>query len=428
LSTSLLEPDAPWRTWAAADKLRLRRELWHRVARPEQRIPEGEWRTWYLQGGRGSGKTRSAAEAFAEIIEASEPGEWAIVAPTYGAARDVCVEGRSGLLQALGLPRTYDGWNRSMGELRLGDGSVVYVDGADDGALRVQGKNLRGVWCDEVGLWRRWDLAWRESIAFAVRLAPALVIASGTPKQGHGLVRLLVEDDTVVKSRLRTSDNLANLSPDAVADLEAAYAGTRRGRQELEGEWLDDVEGALWTMPLVEDARVAVAPALVRTVVGVDPAGTARTDSDETGIVAAGLAADGHVYVLADASCQRSPDGWARAVMETYDAVLGDRIVAEKTMGWDMVAHTLRTVDPSLPITEVHAAKSKRLRAEPVAALYEQGRVHHVGAFPALEDQMCSWVPGDASPDRVDALVYAVSDLVLGKPGRRRSIVVPEAA
>lgn len=412
-----------------AAKRALRRALWHRVARPEQQPPAGGWRVWYLQGGRGSGKTRGAAEAFAEQIETADAGDWAVIAPTYGDARDVCIEGPSGLLQALGLARSYAGWNRSIGELRLPAGGTVFVDGADDGALRVQGKNLRGAWCDEIGLWRRWQIAWHESLSFAVRLSPARIIASGTPKEGHGLVRLLIEDASVVKSRLRTSDNLSNLSAAAVAELETRYAGTRRGRQELEGEFLTDTPGALWTAAMIDETRVAAAPVLKRVVVAIDPAVTSSDESDETGIVAAGIAHDGHVYVLADRSGRYTPDGWARAAVDVYDDLEGDRVVAEVNNGGDLVERVLRMVDPGLPYRAVHASRGKRVRAEPVAALYEQGRVHHVGVFDMLEGQLCGWTPESAgSPDRLDALVWAVTDLAVDGKGRRRSIVVPEAA
>lgn len=416
--TQVLERD--WRSWSVEDKRRLRRELWHRAARAEQRLPEGDWRVWYLQGGRGSGKTRGASEAFAEIIEQwDEPGaEWGGIFPTYGDGRDVGVEGPSGLLQALGLPRTWAGWNRSMGELRLPTGGIVYIDGADDGALRVQGKNLRGAWCDEVGLWRRWDLAWRESVAFAVRLSPALIIASGTPKEGHGLVKLLVNDPTIPKSRLRTRDNLANLSEAAVEELTKKYSGTRRGRQELEGEFLTDVPGSLWTADMID--HVETRPELVRVTTAVDPAVTSGEDSDETGVVVAGKGTDGHCYVLADRSCHLSPEQWARRVVKAHDDHEGDRVVGEANNGGDLVETVLRAVDPSVPYKKVHASRGKRVRAEPVAALYEQGRVHHVGLFGELEEQMISWTPdsGD-SPDRMDALVWAVTDLML-EPERRR--------
>lgn len=426
--SAVLERPADWHHWPVDDKRRLRRRLWHdRAARPEQRLPDGDWRTWYLQGGRGSGKTRAAAEAFAQLIEDNEPGEWGIVAPTYGDGRDVCMEGPSGLLQALGLPRTYSGWNRSMGELRLPDGTVVYVDGADDGALRVQGKNLRGVWCDEVGLWRRWDLAWRESIAFAVRLAPAKIIASGTPKQGHGLVRLLVQDPAVVKSRLRTHDNVANLSPAAVADLEAAYAGTRRGLQELEGELLLDTPGALWTIESFDrdGFRTPAPDSLERVVVGIDPAVTSEETSDESGIVVAGRRGD-ESWVLEDLSLRADPATVARTAVAAYHDLQADRLVVEVNNGGDWLPALIATVDRTVKVDKVHASRGKALRAQPVAGLYEQGRVHHAGVMPVLEEQMCSWTPESrTSPDRLDALVWAVTALhpeLSGK--RRRSLVV----
>lgn len=429
---ALLEPDAEWRSWSPEKKRRLRRHLWHRAARPEQRIPEGDWRVWYLQGGRGSGKTRSAAEALAELIEDSPVGEWAIIAPTYGDGRDTCMEGPSGLLQALGLPRTYQGWNRSMGELRLPEGGIVYVDGADDGALRVQGKNLRGAWCDEVGLWRRWDLAWNESIAFAVRLEPALLIASGTPKQGHGLVRLLVNDPSVRKSRLRTRDNLANLSPVAVAELEARFAGTRQGRQELDGELLTDTPGALWSLAQFETPgfRMSEFPDLERLVVAIDPAVTSNETSDESGIVAAGRSGD-RTYVLEDQSMRADPHTVAVTAVRMYHDLAADRIVVEDNNGADWIPALIRTVDASVRVDKVHASRGKALRAQPVAGLYEQGRVHHVGQLAQLEDQMCSWTPeSKSSPDRLDALVWAVTALhpELSGSKRRRSIVMPEAA
>jgi len=404
------------------DKRRLARQLWHRAARPEQLLPPGDWRVWYLQGGRGSGKTRAAAEALAELIETSDPGDWAVIAPTYGDARDVCIEGPSGLLQALGLSRSFAGWNRSIGELRLPGDGTVFVDGADDGALRVQGKNLRGAWCDEVGLWRRWDMAWHESLSFAVRLQPARIVASGTPKEGHGLVRLLINDATIPKSRLRTRDNLRNLSPAAVAELEERYAGTRRGRQELEGEFLTDIPGALWTRHLIENARAERPPTLRRVVVAVDPAVTSAEGSDETGIIAAGLGVDGHVYVLADRSCRESPDRWARRAVSLLEETGADRIVAEVNNGGDLVEQVLRTVDRNVPYRKVTASRGKRLRAEPVAALYEQGRVHHAGVFPELEDQMVTWTPeSTGSPDRLDALVWAATELALSARGTSRA-------
>jgi predicted phage terminase large subunit-like protein len=233
-------------TWPTADKIkllgRLRSELWFEQSRPEQRQPEGEWRIWYLMGGRGSGKSRTGAETFCSWIHDHPGGEWAIVAPTFADARDTCVESSSsGILTILGP--AVQNWNRSLGEVLLVDGSKVYLDGADDGALRIQGKNLRGAWCDEVGLWNQWDRAWNESLAFAVRHAPARIVATGTPKMGHGLVKILVDDPQVPKAQMRTSDNVQNLNPAAVRELYTKYGGTRLGSQELDGEWLEAIEG-----------------------------------------------------------------------------------------------------------------------------------------------------------------------------------------
>jgi predicted phage terminase large subunit-like protein len=232
--------------WPTADKIkllgRLRVELWRELARPEQQQPPGDWRTWYLMGGRGSGKSRTGAETFCDWINEWPSGEWAIVAPTFADARDTCVESASsGILPILGP--AVQNWNRSLGELLLVDGTKIYLDGADDGALRIQGKNLRGAWCDEIGLWNQWDRAWNESLSFAVRHEPSKIVATGTPKMGHGLVKILVEDPQVPKSRMRTSDNLVNLNPAAVRDLYTKYGGTRLGEQELEGEWLEAIEG-----------------------------------------------------------------------------------------------------------------------------------------------------------------------------------------
>jgi phage terminase large subunit-like protein len=248
MSTVLSEQS--WTSWPRSAKLKLlvalREERWRQNARPEQVAPLGDWRTWYLQGGRGAGKTRTGAETLAGWIHAYPPGDWAIVAPTYGAARDVCVEGRdSGLLAALSGLLEPGGWNRSMGSLELRSGAKVYVDGADDGALRIQGKNLCGVWADEVGLWKDWETAWHYSIAHAVRFEPGRIIATGTPKMGHGLVRLLIEDPKVPVSRMRTIDNIEHLSDVSVKQLMEMYAGTRIGRQELEGEWFAELEGDL---------------------------------------------------------------------------------------------------------------------------------------------------------------------------------------
>jgi phage terminase large subunit-like protein len=345
-----------------------------------------------------------------------------VVAPTDSAVRDVCIEGPSGLIHALGTnlaeikrgaSRLVTSYNQSSAILRLRNGSVIYADGADDGAPTIQGKNLRGLWADEVGLWRKWQQAWEESIRYAVRLSPARIVATGTPKRGHPLVKSLMADGAVHKTLLRTSDNAANLDPRLLAELYAKYGGTTLGRQELEGEILDDVPGALWHRGLIEMLRVSVAPELTRIVVAIDPSATSTESADEAGVVVAGVDALGEGYILDDLSARTSPSLWAAAAVSAYHTRKADRIVAEVNNGGEMVEALLRVTAPSVSYKAVTATHGKTTRAEPIAALYEQGRVHHVGAFEALEDQMCSWVPGEKSPDRMDALVWALTDLML---------------
>jgi phage terminase large subunit-like protein len=415
----------------------LRRYAWRSTARLEQIAPQGSWLVWYVRGGRGGGKTWTGANNFAEMLVGSEPGEWAVVAPTYGDARDTCIEStESGLIKALGGKAGPNGmlidkgphiasWNRSMGDLRLTNGSVVYADGADDGALRIQGKNLRGAWCDEVGLWRKWETAWDESLRYAVRKAPARIIATGTPKRNmpaRKLVARLLADPKIERSLLRTVDNAAHLHPEVLEDL-LSLVGTTLGRQELEGELLDDIDGALWTASLIDAHRVDEAPVLERVVVSVDPAGRASAQSDETGIVVAGCQ-DGHGYVLDDLSGRFTPDGWGRRTCLAYVEHQADAVVFERNNGHDMGPHIIRSswlelaregvVDGPVPrIVEVWATRGKQVRAEPLVAQYEQGRWHHVGGLPVLEDQLCNWVPGEGSPDRMDALVWAAWNLTM---------------
>lgn len=334
------------------------------------------------------------------------------------------MEGGSGLLRALQGAYERKAWNRSLGTLTLLDGSKVFIDGADDGAYRIQGKNLRGLWADEVGLWRNWQTAWNESIAYAVRLEPGRIIATGTPKQAHGLVRQLLKDARTVVSHMRTIDNIDNLDRSSVDALIERYQGTRLGRQELEGEFLDEPLGALWTLALIDSLRVPYPPELSRIVIGVDPSGTPHEDTgaSETGIVVAGFSHYlQHAYVLADASLHASPDTWGRQVVNAYHGaftggVRADVVLAEKNFGGEMVRTVINAIDANVPVKLVTASRGKAVRAEPVAAKYEQGKVHHVGEFSHLEEQMATFIPGDlsqASPDRMDALVWALTELMI---------------
>ncbi len=394
--------------------------LWREKARPEQLPPES-WRTWYVRGGRGSGKTWTGGNTLAEMALA-EPGEYGVVAPTDSAVRDVCMEGPSGLLHAFGTniaeikrgaSRHVASYNQTLAQARLRNGSVIYGDGADDGAPTIQGKNLRGLWADEVGLWRKWKQAWEESIRYAVRLSPARIVATGTPKRGHPLVLALMADPGVHKTLLRTSDNAANLDPVLLSELYAKYGGTTLGRQELEGEILSDVPDALWQRSLIDALRVPVIPALVRVVVAIDPSATSTESADECGIIAAGVNWEGHAFVLHDRTLRASPSRWAANAIALYHDLKADRIVAETNNGGEMVGQVIRSIDPGVSYKAVTASRGKQTRAEPIASFYEQGRVHHVGDFELLEDQMTSWVPGEKSPDRMDALVWALTELMV---------------
>ena len=393
---------------------------WPSWARPEQLTPPGDWRIWLILAGRGWGKTRVGAEDGKTYGLEHKDSRIGIVAPTYADARDTCVEGESGLLACLPASKVLR-WNRSLGELSLTNGARYKLFSADE-PERLRGPQHHRMWFDEMGAWKypqqTFDMA-----MFGLRLGmtPQAVITT-TPRPiplVKDLMRRVGAD--VVLTKRSTYDNLDNLAPAFVQQIVARYAGSRLGRQELEAEILDDNPGALWKRDALDALRVLQHPDLARVVVAVDPAATSNEGSDETGIIGAGRgASDGHGYVLEDASLRDTPAEWARAAVTLYHKLKADRIVAEANQGGDMVAHTIHTVDPNVPVKLVHASRGKVARAEPVAALYEQSRVHHVGTFPDMEDQMCNWTQGDASPDRLDALVWALTELLLDTPPEPR--------
>ena len=405
---------------------------WREKARPEQLPPEDDWQTLFLRGGRGSGKGWAASHILAELIASDPlrdlegPGSWALVAPTYGDARDVGVESESGLLAAFGTtaqevaagqsPRV-ELWNRSMGSVRLRDGSVVFLDGADDGALRIQGRNLRGAWLDEVGLWKQWEKAFDESLTYALRKGAARLVVSATPKSdmpARALVRRLLGDPVVVKRRLRTLDNAANLSAAFIEDAKLR-AGTRLGRQELEGDLLEDVDGALWRRSELEEGRVDHPPALRRVVVALDPAdGTAQ--GDEQAICAAGLGEDGHIYVLRSDGVRTTPLEWLKRAVRLARE-LDSTLVIEKNFGGRFIVGLLEQAMEELgvraPYRMIDAHGGKKVRAEPVSTLFEVGRAHLVGVHDVLEEQLVSFTGmGGKSPDRLDSMCHAVRELM----------------
>lgn len=344
----------------------------------------------------------------------------ALIAATYSDARDTMVEGESGLLNLLpeGLLQT---WNRSLGELVLTNETRYKLFAATE-PDRLRGPQHHRAYADELAAWQYPD-TW-DQMLFGLRLGTAPKVVIATTPRPVPLVRQLVLDRKTIVTRGSTFDNAANLAPSALETLRKKYEGTRLGRQELNAEILDDVAGALWTRATIDGAMTRIAPDLVRVVVAVDPSGTKGDDKgDSIGIVAVGLGTDGKAYVLDDATCKLPPAGWGARAVGLYHHWQADRLVAERNFGGAMVQHVIRTADPAVSYKEVTASRGKVIRAEPVAALYEQGRVKHLGSFPELEDQMCLMAGegflGEGSPDRVDALVWAITELMLAAQPRR---------
>lgn len=382
---------------------------WHLWARPNQLPPDGDWTTWLLLAGRGFGKTRTGAEFVRTEVEAGRAGRVALVAPTAADARDVMVEGESGIL-AISPPWNRPKYEPSKRRVTWDNGAIATLYSADE-PERLRGPQHDLAWPDELAAWRypeTWDM-----LMFGLRLGqrPRVVVTT-TPKPTR-LIRELIANPHTAITRGSTYDNRANLAPAFLNSIVRKYEGTRLGRQELYAEMLDDTPGALWTRAMLEAARFDGTPDLRRVVVAIDPAVTSGDDSDETGIIVAGHGVDGMFYVLADRTCRLSPDGWARRAIIALDDFSADRIVAEVNNGGDLVEATIRTVRRDVAYTKVHASRGKRVRAEPIAALYEQGKVKHARGLNALEDQMTTFVPdgGDGSPDRVDALVWAITEL-----------------
>jgi phage terminase large subunit-like protein len=375
---------------------------------------------WLILAGRGYGKTRTAAE-WARMQAEQMPGcRGALVARTAADTRDVLVEGESGIL-AVSPPSFMPVYEPSKRRVTWPNGSTATLYSADKPDL-LRGPQHHWAIADELAAWR-YPEAW-DMLMMGLRLGsrPRVLIAT-TPRPTK-IIRELLKDPNCVVTRGSTYENRSNLAPAFFRQIIRRYEGTRLGRQELYAEVLDDVPGALWTRQVLDDSRVSHIPDLVRIVVAIDPAITANEDgeSNETGIIVAGIDANDHGYVLEDLSGYYTPAQWAETAVKAYDRWAADRVVAEANQGGDMVAHTIYTAGRDLAergerktrnvaVTMVHASRGKHTRAEPVSAVYEQGRCHHVGMFPELEDQMCTWVPGEDSPDRMDAMVWAFTEL-----------------
>ncbi|MEH6660770.1 MAG: terminase family protein [Parasphingorhabdus sp.] len=429
---------------------------WDLWARPEQRPPAEDWSIWLIMAGRGFGKTRAGAEWVRQIAEGDGSARFALVGANYAETRTVMVEGESGLL-SIAPPDQRPAWEPSLKRLTWENGAQAHLySAAEPEGLR--GPQHSHSWCDEIAKWMnnagQAEAAWN-NLKMGLRLGfrPQLV-ATTTPRPVP-LVRALARGEAVI-TRGRTQDNDLHLPVAYLTAMTADYGGTRLGRQELDGELIEDVEGALWTRAMIEGCRVSeirhaelvsafrasglanpdshkgasrrsgsriksgMTDDMTRVVIGVDP--PASQNGDACGIIVAALGQDGKAYVLADCSVEKaSPETWARKVADAADRFDADRVIAEANQGGAMVKSVLQAAKISLPVKPVHASRGKAARAEPVAALYENGRVHHVGAFPQLEDEMCGLLIGGGyegpgrSPDRADALVWALTELMLGK-------------
>jgi phage terminase large subunit-like protein len=402
---------------------------WSQWARAGQLPPEGDWRIWLILAGRGFGKTRAGAEWVRAQAEADGSLRIALVAATLAEARAVMVEGDSGLM-AIAPPDSRPKFEASLRRLTWPNGAVAHLFAASEPEA-LRGPQHHMAWCDEIAKWPHARTTW-DNLAMGLRLGERpRTVATTTPAPVALVRRLIAAGDSVV-TRGRMIDNRVNLAPDYIARMQGDYAGTQLGRQELDGELIEELEGALWSRALIDRQRTGRVPAAFRRVViGVDPPAGAGAGKDACGIVAVALGEDGRGYVLADESVRgATPEGWARAVTEAAARWRADRVVAEANNGGAMIESVLRAVDAALPIRLVHASHGKAARAEPVAALYGHGRVLHVGAFPELEDEMAGlMIGGDyqgpgRSPDRADALVWALTELMLargpGQPAIRR--------
>jgi len=434
---------------------------WWWTARPEQRAPDGNWFIWMMMTGRGFGKTRGGSEWIVDQAEefpytrSGASTQWLVIGQTLADTRTFCIEGESGILAVLhrrGYVRNVDYFYAKAPKPMITlarHGQVFYFEGCDDEDTG-RGYNASGAWLDELGKWRYTHTVWREGIMPSLRAdlpnggRPRCVVTT-TPKP----IKLIKEwygrwragDTSVAVTTGSTYENFANLSPDMIAEFRKEYEGTTIGRQEMHGELLEDVDGALWTHALIEKYRVlpAAVPEMKMIVVGVDPAGTGL--ADEQGLVAVGRGVDGEDYVLADLSKRVAGKPAARRAWELFAALNATWLIYEDTFGKQWLTSVLKDVYIEMqkegvfppggapPMKDVHALYGKRLRAEPCAVRYEQGRVHHVGGFPELEDQMCTWVPDEDldSPDRIDALVHAQAFLRSRERGRA-AVAVPGGA
>lgn len=413
-----LQPEAERQAFLATLSTEAKAALrwrWTFHARPNQLAPEGDWRTWLALAGRGFGKTEAGAQWIRQRV-CDGARSIALIAETQKDLEEVMVARLIRISPPGEAPRV----RYKPVRMYWPNGAVALgYNGTEPDQLR--GPEFDTAWVDELAKYRYARDTW-DMLQFTMRSGEDPRVFVTTTPRPIPVLREIIADATTTVTRGSTMDNAGNLAPAFMKAVVAKYAGTRLGRQELNAEMLDDVPGALWTRDMIDGTRVKMHPDLQRVVIAVDPSGTAGTGSadqgDDIGIIAAGLGVDGRGYILGDHSCNLSPDGWGRRVREVYSLHNADRIIAERNFGGAMVEAVIKAQDKTLPVTVVTASRGKVARAEPISALYEQGRVSHVGAFADLEDQMCAMTPsgyvGDGSPDRADALVWALTELMLG--------------
>ena len=397
---------------------------WSLYARDAQITPPDPWSTWLVEAGRGYGKSRTGAEWIRGWAESGVVGRMHLVARTAADVRDVMIEGESGLLNIC-PPWCRPSWKPSLRKLTWPNGCTAETFSADE-PESLRGPQCEKAWADEVAAWK-YPEAW-DMLMFGLRIGDNPQCVATTTPRPTKLIKQIRKLPSTVRTGGSTYDNRDNLAPSFFSQIISRYEGTRLGRQEINGELLEDNPGALWNMGMIDDHRVQTAPAMRRIVVAIDPPASSKKkstenkgdnvrESDEAGIVVAGVGTDGHGYVLADYSFIAKPEEWGRAAVNAYLKFGADRIIAETNNGGEMVEFVIKASDASAPYKAVHASRGKIVRAEPISALYEQGKIHHVGSFPIMEDQMCDYNPltSKDSPDRMDALVWAFTELMFAE-------------
>lgn len=390
--------------------------IWEKYARPNQKEPKGPWRTWLIMAGRGFGKTRTGAETLRKWVKSGKYRRLALIGETQAEIRRVMVEGPSGLL-AVHPPKERPKYINSLGQITWPNGALATCYSAH-AYEHLRGPQFDGAWIDEFAKFREGQNVW-DQLMFSLRIGETPRVIITTTPRPTSWIKNLLKDASVYVTKGSTFDNAKNLAPSFLHHLKERYANSWLGRQEIYADIVEEREGALWTPALLEKAITDYQEtSLKRIVIAVDPAVSHGAQSDETGIIAAGVTVDGQGVVLDDRSLKGSPSQWIQTAIGLYHELKADRIVAEVNMGGDLVEQLLRTYDPSVSYKAVRARRGKIIRAEPIMALYEKGKIWHAKRLPSLESQLCSYIPGvsQKSPDRLDALVWALSELIFSSP------------